>query len=128
MHRLPHKAPVKFVAAIDESHEFDATTQLAFPCIPTLPMIAEAAAQSTVFVKVTEIKKTLGIPEDDTVEGMLLKIKAQLHRDTPPQEARMRVDYVSNLDNFFIMKFVMSDASGAVAEGELHTILTGGKA
>lgn len=125
MHRLPHTPPVKFVESILESEEFDARTRLRFPYAPTLPMIAEAAAQSSVFVRVSEIKKALGIPEDETARGMLLKIKSKLHTDRPPAEGEMQVHYVSNLDNFFVMRFALYDAESVVADGELNIFLEG---
>jgi hypothetical protein len=125
MHRLPHTPPVKFVESILKSEEFDSRTKLRFPYMPTLPMIAEAAAQSAVFVRVTKIKKALGIPEDETARGMLLKIKSKLHTETPPEEGEMQVHYVSNLDNFFVMRFEFFGEAGAIAEGELNIFLEG---
>ena len=125
MHRLPHKAPVKFVETILQSEEFDARTALRFPYAPTLPMIAEAAAQSAVFVRVREIKKALGIPEDETASGMLLKIKSDLKVQTPPCACEMQVHYVSNLDNFFVMRFKLFDGDTVVANGELNIYLEG---
>jgi hypothetical protein len=91
-------------------------------------MIAEAAAQSAVFVKVREIKKALGIPENETARGMLLKIKSKLHTDTPPLEGEMRVRYISNLDNFFVMRYELLDGASVVSEGELNIFLEGNAA
>ena len=125
MHRLPHKAPVKFVETILQSEEFDARTVLHFPYEPTLPMIAEAAAQSAVFVRVREIKKALGIPEDETASGMLLKIKSDLHVEMPPCRCEMQVHYISNLDNFFVMRYELFDEALLVADGELNIYLEG---
>lgn len=126
MHRLPHKPPVKFVDAILASEEFDARTRLHFPYEPTLPMIAEAAAQSAVFVRVREIKKALGIPEDETARGMLLKIKSKLYVQMPSCEGEMQVRYISNLDNFFVMRFEYLNGEQTVADGELNIFLEGG--
>ncbi len=128
MHRLPHRPPVKFVETILSSEEFDARTMLRFPYEPTLPMIAEAAAQSAVFVRIREIKKGLGIPEDDTARGMLLKIKSKLHADTLPVTGEMQVNYVSNLDNFFVMRYELFDGERLLSDGELNIFLEGGDA
>jgi len=123
MHRLPHKSPVKFVDAVLADNEFDARTRVSFTSAPTLPMLVEAAAQTSVFVRVSEIKKALGIPEDDTVQGMLLKMKADRHAESDKTSFEIAVEYRSNLDNFFVMDFNVYDGSEVVASGSIHTVI-----
>jgi len=123
MHRLPHKPPVKFVDALLADNEFDARARVAFPTLPTLPMLVEAAAQTSVFVRVSEIKKSLGIPEDDTVQGMLLKMKADRLAEIEKTSFEISVEYRSNLDNFFVMDFTVYDGGKNVASGTIHTVI-----
>lgn len=123
MHRLPHRPPVKFVKKILFDHEFDARTLVRFPFPPTLPMLVEAAAQTSVFVRVSAIKKELGIPEDDTVQGMLLKIKAAWTAKSDKTEFEIHTKYVSNLENFFVMAFEVYDGETLVANGSMNTII-----
>jgi len=123
MHRLPHKPPVKFIEAVLADNEFDARARVTFDMVPTLPMLVEAAAQTSVFVRVSAIKKSLGIPEDDTVQGMLLKMKADRLIESDKRSFEIAVVYRSNLDNFFVMDFTVYDGEMAVASGTIHTVI-----
>jgi hypothetical protein len=123
MHRLPHKPPVKFVEKVLFDHEFDARALVRFPFPPTLPMLVEAAAQTSVFVRVSAIKAALGIPEDDTVQGMLLKMKAAWIEKSAATAFEIHTKYVSNLENFFVMEFEVYDKETLVAGGSMNTII-----
>lgn len=125
MHRLPHTAPVKFVEKILHDSEFEARTVVRFPYAPTLPMIVEAAAQTSAFVGVNTIKRSLGIPEDDTAKGMLLKMKATPNRKMHGLDCQIHVVYVSNLDHFFVMRFELFEDAECVCEGEMNIYLDG---
>ena len=45
--KLPHIAPIKFAKYTLHKDEKKATVSIEFPQLPTLPMLVEAAAQST---------------------------------------------------------------------------------
>jgi hypothetical protein len=54
---LPHEKPIRFVQKLIRDEEEKKLVNCEFPCIPTLAMICEAAAQSSVsFANTEEVK------------------------------------------------------------------------
>lgn len=125
MHRLPHKSPVRFVTSCLIDNELDARTVVEFPYTPTLPMLVEAAAQSSVFMYLSEIKRGLGIDPDAMARGMLLKMKATQHRKMAGLSAEIAVNYVANYEHFFEMTFQVIEDGECISEGEMNILLFG---
>ena len=116
-----YQAPVRFVEKVLVSNELNARTVVHLPFPPTLSMLAEAAAQTSIFAKLTEQKLAAGIPI--YASGMLLSIKAQWHHKSDKEVFQVDCRYVSNLENFFVMAFSVYDADILIADGQLSTIL-----
>jgi len=116
-----YQAPVRFVEKVLISNELDARTVVHFPFAPTLSMLAEAGAQTSIFAKLTEQKLSAGIPVD--AAGMLLSIKAAWHYRTIKETLEVDCRYVSNLENFFVMAFSVYEGKILVADGQFSAIL-----
>lgn len=124
MQRLPHLLPVRFVREIIETKEFHATCELAFETPPTLPMLIEAAAQCSVFVKIKEIKRQLGLPIEGEINGMLTKVSKSALLAKPSGTVFTGTSrYKSNFENFFSLEFEILEQTRPVAKGELAIIL-----
>ncbi|RLA70130.1 MAG: hypothetical protein DRG24_07380 [Epsilonproteobacteria bacterium] len=116
-----YQPPIRFVEKVIESQELEARTVVHFPYSPTLSMLAEAGAQTSIFAKLTEQKLSAGIPID--AAGMLLSIKATWHQKTDRETFEVECRYVSNLENFFVMAFSVYDADVLIADGQFSAIL-----
>jgi len=118
---LPHRAPVAFVKEVLVSEEHCARSAVSFESAPTLPMLSEAAAQTSTFMLLTKEKEAADIPP--RAMGMLLSLKAAWHQKSAKQLLEIESRYVSNLDNFFMVSFRVLDADTLVAEGQLSVVL-----
>jgi len=116
-----YQPPVRFVDKVLISNELDARTVVHFPFPPTLSMLAEAGAQTSIFARLTEQKLSAGIPVD--AAGMLLSIKAAWHHQTRSETFEVDCRYVSNLENFFVMAFSVYEGGTLVADGQFSAIL-----
>jgi len=121
MSYLPHKAPVAFVKEVLESEEYHARTSVAFETVPTLSMMSEAGAQTSIFLRLTEEKKAANILP--RAMGMLLSVKAKWHQRSDKTRFEIESRYVSNLDSFFMVNFSVYDGETVVADGQLSVVL-----
>jgi len=116
-----YQPPVRFVEKVLVSHELDARTLVRFPYPPTLSMLAEAGAQTSIFAKLVAHKDAAGIPVD--AAGMLLSIKASWRFHVEKEYFEVACRYISNLENFFVMAFEVYDGDVLVADGQFSAIL-----
>jgi hypothetical protein len=119
--RMPHKAPVAFVKKVVASEEHYARTLVAFESAPTLSMLSEAGAQSTIFLRLTEEKKAADI--SPRAMGMLVSIKSKWHQKSLKRAFAMECRYISNLESFFMVGFSAFDGETLVAEGQVSVVL-----
>ncbi len=118
---LPQKDPVGFVKEVLVCEEHESRTVVSFESAPTLSMLSEAGAQTSIFLRLTEEKKAADIPV--RAMGMLVSVKSKwLHKS---EKKRFEVEscYMSNLDSFFIVSFTVFDGETAVAEGQVAAVL-----
>lgn len=118
---LPQKAPVGFVKEILHVGEHESRTVVEFEVTPTLGMLSEAGAQSSVFLKLTEEKKAINIP--DRTNGMLLSVKSKWYQRSDKRRFEIESHYISNLDNFFMLSFSVLDGGTLIADGQLSVVL-----
>ena len=118
---LPHKKPVAFVKEVLESEEYRARTLVAFETPPTLSMMSEAGAQTSIFLQLTEEKKAANILP--RAMGMLLSVKAKWRHKSDKTSFEIESRYVSNLDSFFMVNFSVYDGETVVADGQLSVVL-----
>lgn len=118
---LPQKDPVGFVKEVLVSEEHLSRTAVSFESVPTLPMLAEAGAQTSIFLRLVEEKKAADIPP--RAKGMLLSVKAEWLQKSAKSRFEVESRYISNLDSFFIVSFTVYDDETAVAEGQVSVIL-----
>jgi len=116
-----YQPPVRFVEKVLSSGEMHARTVVRFPFPPTLSMLAEAGAQTSIFARLTEQKSAAGIPVD--AAGMLLSIKAAWHNKTCKETLEVECQYISNLENFFVMSFSVHEGDSLIADGQFSAIL-----
>lgn len=124
MQLLIHEKPVRFVEEVVRSEEFDSETRVVFPSTPTLAMFFEAAAQTSVFLKLRTIKQEAGVSLDKPVEGVLIKTKVKYCGEPEGVEYRVKTHYVYNLENFFVVDFEVLENGEKVVEGQLHSLVS----
>ena len=118
---LPQKDPVGFVKEVLVCEEHDSRTVVRFESAPTLSMLSEAGAQSSIFLRLTEEKKAADVPL--RAMGMLVSIKSKWLQKSDKKSFEVETRYVSNLDSFFIVSFTVFDGETAVAEGQVAAVL-----
>ena len=118
---LPQKDPVGFVKEVLICEEHDSRTVVRFESAPTLSMLSEAGAQSSIFLRLTEEKKAANVPL--RAMGMLVSVKSKWLQKSDKQSFEVETHYVSNLDSFFIVSFTVFDGETAVAEGQVAAVL-----
>ena len=118
---LPQKDPVGFVKEVLVCEEHDSRTIVRFESAPTLSMLSEAGAQSSIFLRLTEEKKAADVPI--RAMGMLVSIKSKWLEKSDKKSFEVETRYVSNLDSFFIVSFTVFDGDPAVAEGQVAAVL-----
>jgi len=118
---LPQKDPVAFVKEVLICEEHVSRTRVSFESIPTLAMLSEAGAQTSIFLKLTKEKIDANIPP--RAMGMLLSVKSKWQRRCEVQAFEIESHYVSNLDNFFVVSFSVYDDNCLVADGQVSVIL-----
>ncbi len=123
MHRLPHQPPIRFVTQILDSQEQSAKCQVSFSSKPTLAMIIEAAAQSSVYMKLTIYKEALGIKSGELVQGMLLKMSAKQRDSLHSGKMIISTSYVANYRHFFEINFEAVVDTHIVADGKINILL-----
>lgn len=118
---LPQKDPVGFVKKVLVSEEHLSRTSVTFESAPTLPMLSEAGAQTSIFLRLTEEKKAAGVPP--RAMGMLVSVKSKWLQKSEKKNFEVESRYISNLDSFFVVSFTVFDGDTVVAEGQVAAVL-----
>ena len=118
---LPQKEPVGFVKEVLVCEEHESRTVVRFESAPTLPMLSEAGAQSSIFLRLTEEKKAANVPT--RAMGMLVSVKSKWLQKSSKQHFEVETHYVSNLDSFFVVDFSVFDGEVVVAQGQVAAVL-----
>ena len=118
---LPQKDPVGFVKEVLICEEHESRTTVAFDSVPTLSMLSEAGAQTSIFLRLTEEKKAADIPL--RAMGMLVSIKSKWLEKSTKQTFEVESHYVNNIDSFFVIDFTIFDGEIAVAQGQVAAVL-----
>ena len=118
---LPQKDPVGFVKKVLVSEEHISRTLVHFEDAPTLSMLSEAGAQTSIFLRLTQEKKAANVPP--RAKGMLVSVKSKWLEKSAKRSFEVESRYVSNLDSFFIVDFTIFDGDLVVAEGQVAAVL-----
>ena len=118
---LPQKDPVGFVKEVLICEEHESRTVVVFESAPTLTMLSEAGAQTSIFLKLTEEKIAANVPK--RAMGMLVSVKSKWLQKSEKRSFEVASSYISNLDSFFIVSFTVYDGETAVAEGQVAAVL-----
>ncbi len=118
---LPQKEPVGFVKSVLVSEEHISRTKVVFESAPTLSMLSEAGAQTSIFLRLTKEKEDANVPP--RAMGMLVSIKSKWLQKSSKKAFEVESNYVNNLDNFFVVSFTVFDGEKAVAEGQVAAVL-----
>jgi len=118
---LPQKAPVGFVKSVLLSDEHISRTVVSFESAPTLSMLSEAGAQTSIFLQLTEEKKAADIPLH--AMGMLVSVKSKWLQKSTKYSFEVESRYVNNLDSFFVVAFSVYDGESVIAEGQVAAVL-----
>jgi len=118
---LPQKAPVGFVTEVLVSEEHLSRTVVTFESTPTLSMLSEAGAQTSIFLRLTKEKLDADVPA--RAMGMLVSVKSKWLERSQKSCYEVESRYVNNLDNFFVVDFTVYDGAVAVAEGQVAAVL-----
>ena len=118
---LPQKEPVGFVKEVLVCEEHESRTVVRFESVPTLPMLAEAGAQSSIFLRLTQEKKAADIPL--RARGMLVSVKSQWVQKSTKKSFEVETHYVNNLDSFFVVDFKVYDGESVIAQGQVAAVL-----
>ncbi len=109
--QLPHKAPVKFIKTVEVEGENHAVSLVEFNDKPTLSAVVEAAAQNIIFIKSIF---------NNNYNGVLTGMKnVQLLKELDSGIYTVTTDKLAELDNFFILKFILSKEDDIYADGEV---------
>ena len=118
---LPQKAPVGFVTEVLVSEEHLSRTVVVFGSTPTLPMLSEAGAQTSIFLRLTKEKLEADVPA--RAMGMLVSVKSKWIERSTKSHYEVESRYVNNLDNFFVVDFTIYDGDVIVGEGQVAAVL-----
>ena len=118
---LPHQKPVAFVNKVLVSEEHYTRASVSFESAPTLPMLSEAAAQTSTFLLLTKEKEAADIPP--RAMGMLLSLKAAWHQKSEKRSFEIESRYISNLESFFMVGFRVLEGETLIADGQLSVVL-----
>lgn len=113
---IPHQPPIKFAQRIISSQKQECLVEVAFETLPTLGMLIESAAQSS-----------LALLEEDRehMTGFLVSLKnVKLLKNPTSKSQTLKVELVSNLGGFKAKKFeVFEEATNLIAVGEFAVML-----
>jgi hypothetical protein len=105
--KLPHQAPINFAKYIISKEENSAVVKVKFDAIPTLPMIVEAAAQSSA-----------ALSDDEKKMGFLVTLKnIKLLEKLSYLEYDVKVLLEQNIEDFRYFNFEVNDKNTLVAYG-----------
>lgn len=108
---LPHQAPIRFAQDIIEKNEDFFIVKCSFPYIPTLPMISEAAAQSSA---------TFAQDKKETIIGFLISLKnIEKISEFTKENYQIKITKSFNFDTMTEYKFEVFDQKDICAKGEL---------
>ena len=112
---LPHQAPIRFAQRIIEKNDDFYIIECSFPCIPTLSMASEAAAQSS--AAFAQDKK-------ESIIGFLISLKNnQKIAEFTKSNYQIKISKSFNFGVMTEYKFELSDESIIYAKGELTIAL-----
>jgi len=110
---LPHRPPVRFVKTVLASNEQFSMTLVQFDTTPSLAMVVEAAAQSSVFIK---------IPTKSNI-GMLVVMKnIKYHEPLLKETYQIKTELLHYLDQYFMFKFTLFDENKKNVTGEFNIV------
>ena len=118
---LPQKDPVGFVKEVLICEEHESRTRVSFESVPTLSMLSEAGAQTSIFLRLTQEKIDANIPL--RAMGMLVSIKSKWLIKSDKKNFEVESHYVNNLDSFFVVDFTVFDGEIAIAQGQVAAVL-----
>jgi len=109
--RLPHKEPLLFAKKLVSSNETSALVQVEFDSIPTLAMMAEAAAQTFSFIDI----------ESNASWGVVAMIKDAALLQKPTASSYLcRVSMLQSIDPYYKVSFeTLSLSETPICSGEL---------
>mgnify|MGYP006995601455 CR=1 FL=1 len=107
--KLPHIAPLKFAKFTLEKEEKRARVLVEFDQVPTLPMLVEAAAQSSASFRM-----------DDSENAFLVSLKNIELLNTPSKKSfEAEIVDEHRLENLRYVKFEIFEEKSVVANGTL---------
>ena len=105
--KLPHQAPLNFAKHVISKEENTAVVKVKFDAIPTLPMIVEAAAQSSA-----------ALSDDENKMGFLVTLKdIKLLAKLSSMEYDVKVSLEHRIEDFRYFSFELNDTNTFVASG-----------
>jgi len=106
---IPHMPPIRFVKSLISADEENASVEVGFDSIPTLPMLVEAAAQSSSGVISQNLQVQIGFLV--TLKNIKLLEELELKKYT----IKIHLDY--KLENFKSFSFNVYDEELTIATG-----------
>lgn len=107
--RLPHRAPLRFARSTLEKTSKHARVLIEFGQIPSLPMLVEAAAQSSAAFRT-----------DDSENAFLVSLKdIRLLQDSSQTTLEVEVVDEHRLENLRYVKFEVFEQNSVLAKGTL---------
>lgn len=112
---LPHQAPIRFVENIIEKNNDYFIVNCTFPHIPTLPMVCEAAAQSS--ASYAQESKEVQV-------GFLISLKnVKIVSEFTKNKYKIKIQKTFNFDKMTEYRFELFDELNVYAIGELTIAL-----
>jgi len=112
---IPHLEPVRFVKSLLNADEKSASVKIAFDEVPTLPMLIEAAAQSS---------SGINDDENDGRMGFLVTLKnVKLLEKILSKEFIANIKLNQKIENFKSLSFEILEDTKVVAKGTFSITL-----
>ena len=106
---IPHLAPIRFVKSLYSSDENSASVKISFENIPSLPMLVEAAAQSSSGIK---------DDENSSKMGFLVTLKnVKLLEKINSKEYIANIKLNQKIENFKSLSFKILEEDIVIAKG-----------
>lgn len=112
---IPHQAPIRFAQSVITSSEKECLVNVSFETIPTLGMLLESAAQSSLAI----------LDSDTNMEiGFLISLK-NVKLLNPPKEKNLtaRVELLSSIGRFKNKKFEIIENQNLIATGKFSVAI-----
>lgn len=114
--KIPHIAPVRFVKSLNSADFNSASVNIGFDYIPSLPMLIEAATQSS-----------SGVLYEETVTdcmGFLVTVRnVKLLQELKSKEFIVNVTLDNKLANFKYFSFIILENDESIATGSFSISL-----